>query len=43
MPPGPVVSSFESDVTGTSPISPMNKNSSTGFTPTSSFENDVMM
>ena len=24
------------------PISPMNKNSSPGFTPTSGFENDVM-
>lgn len=24
------------------PISPMNENSSPGFTPTSSFENDVM-
>lgn len=33
---------FESDVTGITPISPMNENSSPGFTPTSSFESDVM-
>ena len=36
------VNTFESDVTGITPISPMNENSSPGFTPTSSFENDVM-
>lgn len=36
------VNTFESDVTGMTPISPMNENSSPGFTPTSSFENDVM-
>jgi hypothetical protein len=36
------VNTFESDVTGMTPISPMNENSSLGFTPTSSFESDVM-
>ena len=36
------VNTFESDVTGITPISPMNENSSPGFTPTSSFESDVM-
>ena len=38
------VNTFESDVTGITPISPMDENSSPnpGFTPTSSFENDVM-
>ena len=36
------VNTFESDVKGMTPISPMNENSSPGFTPTSSFENDVM-
>ena len=36
------VNTFESDVTGMTPISPMNENSSPGFTPTSSFESDVM-
>ena len=38
------VNTFESDVTGMTPISPMDENSSPnpGFTPTSSFENDVM-
>ena len=35
---------FESDVTGITPISPMDENSSpnTGFTPTNSFESDVL-
>ena len=36
------VNTFESDVTGITPISPMDENSSPGFTPTSSFESDVM-
>lgn len=36
------VNTFESDVTGMTPLSPMNENSSPGFTPTSSFESDVM-
>jgi len=38
------VNTFESDVTGITPISPMDKNSSPnpGFTPTSSFESDIM-
>jgi len=36
------VNKFESDVTGITPISPMDENSSPGFTPTSSFESDVM-
>lgn len=41
------MNTFESDVTGMTPsspmnISPMNENSSPGFTPTSSFESDVM-
>ena len=36
------VNTFESDVTGMTPISPMDENSSPGFTPTSSFESDVM-
>ena len=36
------VNTFESDVTGMTPISPMNENSSPGFTATSSFESDVM-
>jgi hypothetical protein len=36
------VNTFESDVTGITPISPMNENSSPGFTPTSTFESDVM-
>ena len=36
------VNTFESDVTGITPISPMNENLFPGFTPTSSFENDVM-
>jgi hypothetical protein len=36
------VNKFESDVTGITPISPMNENSSPGFTPTSTFESDVM-
>ena len=35
------VNTFESDVTGITPISPMDENSSPGFTPTSSFESDV--
>lgn len=36
------VNTFESDVTGITPISPMDENSSPGFTPRSSFESDVM-
>ena len=36
------VNTFESNVTQTTPISPMDENSSPGFTPTSSFESDVM-
>jgi hypothetical protein len=36
------VNTFESDVTGMTPINPMNENSSPGFTPTSSFESNVM-
>jgi len=36
------VNTFESDVTGITPISPIDENSSPGFTPTSSFESDVM-
>lgn len=36
------VKTFESDVTGITPISPMDENSSPGFTPTNSFESDVM-
>ena len=36
------MNTFESDVTGITPISPMDENSSPGFTPTSSFESDVM-
>lgn len=36
------VNTFESDVTGITPISPMDENSFPGFTPTSSFESDVM-
>ena len=38
------VNTFESDVTGITPISPMDENSSPnpGFTPTNNFESDVM-
>ena len=36
------VNTFESDVTGMTPINSMNENSSPGLTPTTSFENDVM-
>ena len=36
------VNTFNSNVTGITPISPIYKNSFLGFTPTSSFENDVM-
>ena len=36
------MNTFESDVTGITPISPMDENSSPGFTSTSSFESDVM-
>ena len=38
------VNSFESDVMGITPSSPMDENSSpnTGFTPTNSFESDVL-
>ena len=37
-----ILNTFESDVTGITPISPLNENLSPCFTPTNSFENDVM-
>ena len=41
-PPQTVLNRFESDATGITPIGPMDKNSSPGFTPRSSFESKVM-